>query len=103
MRNSSHEPAHAAAIEDMGKAAFDHFPAHAHGLALDVGFQPGSVGIDGLPGRLVLMPPQIAVERNSLAPVDSMRIRNACSKPLSGLDLNRRALRSAAAGGSGPL
>src|SRR5271166_6607552 len=54
-------PAHAAAIEDMGKAAFDHFPAPAHGLAPDLGFQPVSVGIDGLPGRLIPMPPQIAV------------------------------------------
>src|SRR5271165_2973490 len=63
-------PAHAAAIEDMGKAAFDHFPAPAHGLAPELGFQPVSVGIDGLPGRLIPMPPQIAV--------GGLRLSDAC-------------------------
>ena len=55
--------AHAAAIENVGEAALNHFSASAHGVPPDARFQSGAVGIDGIPRRVVAMPAQIAVGR----------------------------------------
>ncbi|MBU3891026.1 MULTISPECIES: hypothetical protein [Methylosinus] len=41
-------PAHAAAIQRMGEAAFDQFAALAHGGASNARFQSRAVGVNGV-------------------------------------------------------
>src|SRR3546814_14398987 len=55
--------AHAAAIQDVGKATLDHLTTLAHRLASDGGFQARPIGVDGLLGSLVAVPAQISIRR----------------------------------------
>ena len=58
---------HAAAIEDMGEGALDHFSAPAHRLAPDIRFQPHTIGVDRFARRLVAMPTQVALDGSGSA------------------------------------
>jgi len=58
--------AHAASVQDMGKAAFQHLAAFAHRLASDAGFQAGAIGVDRLVRFLVTVPAQDAFGRQGL-------------------------------------
>src|SRR3546814_4287590 len=58
--------AHAAAIQDVGKATLDHLTTLAHRLASDGGFQARPIGVDGLLGSLVAVPAQISIRRGRL-------------------------------------
>src|SRR3546814_20056354 len=55
--------AHAAAIQDVGKATLDHLTTLAHRLASDGGFQARPIGVDGILGSLVAVPAQIPIRR----------------------------------------
>lgn len=55
--------AHAAAIQDVGKATLDHLATLAHRLASDGGSQARPIGVDGLLGSLVAVPAQISIRR----------------------------------------
>src|SRR3546814_14924613 len=48
--------AHAAAIQDVGKAPLDHLTTLPHRLASDGGFPARPIVVDGLLGRLVSVP-----------------------------------------------
>src|SRR3546814_12214892 len=53
--------AHAAAIQDVGKATLDHLTTLAHRLASDGGVQARPIGVDGLLGSLVAVPAPIPI------------------------------------------